>query len=241
MEHRQWMYKGRPSQGKMTEEWKEKTKQFIDRAFEWDKTPNGTSCPCSKCRNQKRVSKGTMTQHLVVHGFTPFYHTWEFHGEKPSKRARDKEAEQSTQILGTGEFDAGIDDCIGEANASENPAVEETHEKLDQSTKKYYDTLFAAQKPLHSHTEVTQLDAITRLMALKCDLNLSRDAFDDLLTIIASILPQGQILPKNMYETNKILKTLKLPSMGSKNVPVSSSSNLHESPVIPTTASQPPP
>jgi hypothetical protein len=125
-----------------------------------------------------------------------------------------------------GEFDTGFDNCLDDflnANAPENSHVEaetsqqaespqhaETNEDPEQSTKKYYETLFAAQKPLHSYTEVTQLDAIARLMAFKSERNLSRDGFDDLLAVVASLLPKGHLLAKNMYESNKILCALKM-------------------------------
>jgi hypothetical protein len=41
----------------MTDEWKQKTEQFVDIAFEKDQRPKGTWCPCSKCRNQKDKAK----------------------------------------------------------------------------------------------------------------------------------------------------------------------------------------
>jgi hypothetical protein len=70
--------------------------------------------------------------------------------------------------------------------------------------------MFAAQKPLHPHTEVTQLDAVARLMDFKCQSNLSRDKFDALLVVIGSILPKGHILTKSFYESTKILSSLKM-------------------------------
>jgi hypothetical protein len=87
---------------------------------------------------------------------------------------------------------------------------ETTGEDSEKNTKQYYDTLFAGQKPLHPHTEVTQLGAITRLMAFKCDRHLCRDEFDDLLAIVGSLLPQGHLLTKSMYESTKILRSLKM-------------------------------
>jgi len=67
------------------------------------------------------------------------------------------------------------------------------------------------QKPLHEHTKVSQLDAIGRVMALKSQYSLSREAFDAMLTVIASMLPEGHILPKTMYEAQKLLRALKMP------------------------------
>jgi len=48
-------------------------------------------------------------------------------------------------------------------------------------------------------------------MALKCQLGISRDGFDDLLTIFGSLLPAGHNLPRNLYEAQKLLRALKMP------------------------------
>jgi hypothetical protein len=125
-------------------------------------------------------------------------------------------ARQSIPMI---EFDTGIDDCLDDflnANAPESPAVEEETngetmgEDPEENMKQYYDTLFVTQKPLHEHTEVTQLDAIARLMAFKSDRHLNRDGFNDLLVVIGSLLPKGHLLTKSMYESNKILRSLKI-------------------------------
>ena len=59
----------------------------------------------------------------------------------------------------------------------------------------------SAQKPLHAHSEVSQLDAISRFMGLKSDLNWSREGFDKVLAVVGTLLPEGHILPKSMYES----------------------------------------
>jgi hypothetical protein len=87
---------------------------------------------------------------------------------------------------------------------------ETTGDDPEENTKQYYDTLFVAQKPLHPHTEVTQLDAIAHLMAFKSKRHLCRYGFDDLLAIVGTLLPQGHLLTKSMYESTKILRSLKM-------------------------------
>jgi hypothetical protein len=39
---------------------------------------------------------------------------------------------------------------------------------------------------------------------------MSRDAFDGLLSVIGSLLPDDHILPKSMYEAQKLLRALKM-------------------------------
>ena len=84
-------------------------------------------------------------------------------------------------------------------------------EEPEATAKAYYEMLSMAQQPLHGHTKVSQLDAIARLMAVKSQFSLSRDAFDIMLTVFGSLLPVGHILPKSMYEAHKLLRALKMP------------------------------
>ena len=89
------------------------------------------------------------------------------------KRAR----KEPRQIQPRAEYDTGFDRCLenlANGNVPESRHVEaetprdaETSEEPDESTRHYYEALFASQKPLHVNTDVTQLDAIARLFAFK--------------------------------------------------------------------------
>jgi hypothetical protein len=48
-------------------------------------------------------------------------------------------------------------------------------------------------------------------MGLKSELNLSREGFNKMLAVIGTLLPEGHILPKSMYESQKLLCALKMP------------------------------
>ena len=106
--------------------------------------------------------------------------------------------------------DAGCADMLAdfyEAHFEEGPR----EEPPKPTAKHYYDMLYAAQKPLHGHTTVSQFDAIARILTLKSECGISRDGFDKMLTIFGSLLLEGHILSKSMYEAQKILRTLKMP------------------------------
>jgi hypothetical protein len=85
-----------------------------------------------------------------------------------------------------------------------------TDDEQEPTAKVFYDMFDAAQKPLHCVTKVSQLDAIGHVMAFKSQYNMSRDAFDSLLTVIGSLLPEDHVLPKSMYEAQKLLRALKM-------------------------------
>jgi hypothetical protein len=80
----------------------------------------------------------------------------------------------------------------------------------EPTAKAFYDMFDAAQKPLHGQTKVSQLDATGRVMVFKSQYSMSRDAFDGLLMVIGILLPDDHILPKSMYEAQKLLRALKM-------------------------------
>jgi hypothetical protein len=85
-----------------------------------------------------------------------------------------------------------------------------TDDEPEPTAKAFYDMFDAAQNPLHGQTKVSQLDAIGRVMALKSQYSMSQDAFDGLLTVIGSLLLDDHVLPKIMYEAQKLLRALKM-------------------------------
>ena len=155
MENRDWMYDGRISQWNYTEEWAEKAKQFVDRAFDIPSRPRVVFCPCSKCANGKTQDKETTSMHLIKSGFKRSYKTWNFHGEKAKKHARKECARKEVrQIQPRGEYDTRFDRCmenLANGNVPESPHVEaetprdaETSEEVEVNTRTYYEALFAS-------------------------------------------------------------------------------------------------
>ena len=48
-------------------------------------------------------------------------------------------------------------------------------------------------------------------MAVKSQFSLSREAFDVMVAVVDSLLLDGHILPKSMYEAHKLLRALNMP------------------------------
>ena len=71
--------------------------------------------------------------------------------------------------------------------------------------------LESSKRPLHEHTELCQLDAISQIMALKAQFILGRECYDALMTVFGRFLPKGHVLPTNLYQLDKILRALKMP------------------------------
>ena len=70
-EDRRWVYDGWKKNGAHTDEWWEKTDDFINHAFS-----------LVKCQNARCAYKVILTNHLIKSGFATDYKTWVFHSEK---------------------------------------------------------------------------------------------------------------------------------------------------------------
>jgi hypothetical protein len=84
-------------------------------------------------------------------------------------------------------------------------------EILEPTAQAFYTMLSASTQPLHAHTNISQLDAITRLLTVKSQFGVTIAAFDAFFSVFCSLLPQGHKLPPNLYEAKKFLKALSMP------------------------------
>jgi hypothetical protein len=205
MEDHEWMYKGRVGRNDVTPEWIRKIDDFVERTYgEAGKGASLVPCPCSKCANRKRKSKMAMVEHIWKNGFMIDYTRWIFHGE--AHRMRDEVVRQRVEDY---DVDARVADMLNNYHEAQFTRGC-TEDEPEPTTKAFYDMFDVAQKPLHGQTKVSQLDAIGRVMAFKSQNNMSRDAFNGLLTVIGILLLEDHVLPKSMYEAQKLLCALKM-------------------------------
>ena len=183
-----------------------KVEEFLQHAF--GESVGGHSlvvCPCSGCDNRRRKDRLTMGKHIVKFGFTPGYHRWIHHGE--ADRIREEVVRPRLEAF---DDDAGVADMLDDTHQAQF-AEGRDKEEMEAAADAFYLMLDSAQRPLHDHTNVSQLDAIGRVMGLKAELNLSREGFDKMVAVWSDMLPKTHIMPKNLYESEKLLLALKMP------------------------------
>jgi hypothetical protein len=183
-----------------------KVKEFLKHAF--GESAGGHSlvvCPYSSCDNRRRKDRLTMGKHIVKFGFTPSYHRWIHHGE--ADRIRE---EVGRPWLEAFDDDAEVADMLDDYHQAQFAKCRDK-EEMEAASDAFYKMLDMAQRPLHDRTNVSQLDVIGRVMGLKAELNLSREGFDKMLVMWSDMLPEGHIMPKNLYESEKLLLALKMP------------------------------
>jgi hypothetical protein len=192
-----WIYNGWKKNGAHTDEWWEKTDDFIECAFSLASTPK-IRCPCMKCQNARCFDEVILMKHLIKNGFATDYETWVFHAEKYITVA----AEESTNDwAGTDRMDEMFEAIRPEFDLdTEDPPMPEVEE--------FFRLLKAWKELLHGHTKVTVLTFVTRLMALKSKFFFSKNCYNELLKLFGDILPNPNKLPKDMYHSKKFVKGL---------------------------------
>jgi hypothetical protein len=206
MEDREWMYTLRRDEYDFDPMFIVKVEEFLKHAF--GESAGGHSlvvCPCSGCDNMRRKDRFTMGRHIVKSGFTPGYHRWIHHGE--ADRIREEVIRPRLEAF---DDDAGVVDMMDDYHQAQ---FAECHDKeeMEAASDAFYLMLDSAQRPLHDRTNVSQLDAIGRVMGLKAELNLSREGFDKMLAMWSDMLPEPHIMLKNLYKSEKLLLALKMP------------------------------
>ena len=148
----------------------------------------------------KRQTEVVMGKHLQRRGFTPNYTVWTFHGES-DQRTRAEVIRRRTDEHGT-----GIEDMVQDFDDARD-----SDDEMEESAKAFYEMLESSKRPLHEHTELCQLDAIAQVMALKAQFNLGRECYDAMMTYLDAFYPKAMYMPANLYQSDKILRVLKMP------------------------------
>jgi hypothetical protein len=149
-DNRRWMYDGWKRNGAHTNEWWDKTNDFIERAFSLATTEK-IRCPCVKCQNARCFDKVILTKHLIQNGFTIDYETWVFHGEKYTTIAAE---ESMNDWAGADRMDEMFEAIRPEFDLdTEDPPTPEVEE--------FIRLLKASKEPLHEYTKEIVLVFVT--------------------------------------------------------------------------------
>jgi hypothetical protein len=106
-------------------------------------------------------------------------------------------------VVGGGEGDR-MDEMLEaiQAEVTEDPSTVEVDA--------FFKLLKASEEPLHEHTEVILLTFITQLMAIKSKYFFLNNCYSDLMKLTNDILLEPHKVPKDMYQSKKMMSALSL-------------------------------
>jgi hypothetical protein len=88
--------------------------------------------------------------------------------------------------------------------------VEVTEDPPTTEVEAFFKLLKALEEPLHKHIELTLIAFITWLMVIKSKYFFSNNCYNDLIKLISDILSKPHKVPKDMYQSKKIMFALNL-------------------------------
>jgi hypothetical protein len=130
----------------------------------------------------------------------PGYDVWMHHGETIHQR---------TAFVVEDEDDRSGDERMDEMLDAIWPELETNPEDPPTpEVPKFFDMLRASEELLHEHTTVSVLAFITRIMSIKSKFTFSNKCYKELLSLFSDVLPSNHKMPKDMYQSKKLLFAL---------------------------------
>jgi hypothetical protein len=123
-----------------------------------------------------------------------------------SEPTRDEVSRQRTEEQTEHEADR-MGDMVDDVRGAYMSVKDEDPEPTAQA---FYQMLSASNQPLHAHMQVSQLDAITRLLVIESQFGITISRFDAFLSVFCTLLPQCHKVPSNLYEAKKFLSALRM-------------------------------
>jgi hypothetical protein len=74
----------------------------------------------------------------------------------------------------------------------------------------FFKLLKALEEPLYEHIEVTLIAFITQLVTIKFKYFFSNNCYNDFLKLINNILLKSHKVPKDMYQSKKMMSAIDL-------------------------------
>ncbi|XP_060673886.1 uncharacterized protein LOC132804022 [Ziziphus jujuba] len=202
---------------KLSDEYTNGVKSFIELAKHHLDEDNRTRCPCRYCRNVYFQDISVVERHLWVKGFSPDYHNWIYHGEALNFQGIEMGFEEDDEAV---EHDREEDDnddmMVALQDAASDMDIDvdayEGHIGDQDHRNKEFSGLFVEveSKLYPGCTKFSALTFLVRLMHIKALNHWSNKSFSMLLELLKEALPEGTKLPKSYYKAKCTLHALGL-------------------------------
>jgi hypothetical protein len=191
-DNRRAMYDRLSDKGAHSAEWFEIAKNFLKLAFVVDRREAKHSC--NRCQNRRMLSEYEMFGHITKHGFIPNYLVWHQHGEVQAPAAAESDESDDEDRKDDMIADFSMEYDLGSGDQHPPPEVQN-----------FYKLLTALDEKVHDGTDLTILQAMTHLMAMKSKYNFSNQCYNDIMKLIIDLILVKHNMLKDLYQSKKIV------------------------------------
>jgi hypothetical protein len=119
------------------------------------------------------------------------YLVWRDHGEvEPPVIGTESDGNEDDDRMDEMLADIGRENEVGSGEQGQLPEVQN-----------FYRLLAAVDEKVHDSTDVTVLQAVTRLMAMKSKYNFSNQCYNDIIKLIIDLIPTKHNMLKDLYQS----------------------------------------
>ncbi|KAL6658573.1 hypothetical protein ACP70R_004159 [Stipagrostis hirtigluma subsp. patula] len=146
--------------------------------------------------------------HLIKRGFVKDYTVWSFHGESGGTTSADPIGDGPTDDVTNDGPHGAFGDYVDGVDVDDDDGFDLEamlrHAEPESARELLYDESKGCDK------EYTVSRSVLELLKLKASHNWSDRSFDDLLVLLAAMLPKPSLLPANTYQAKKLICPLSL-------------------------------
>jgi hypothetical protein len=154
------MYDEFSDKGAHSVDWFEIVKKFLKQVFAGDRLE--VKCPCNRCQNRRMFSEYEMSGHIAKQGFVQNYLVSHQHGEVQAPTADESDRNNNEDRM---------DDMIADIGMEYDLEFGDQHPPLE--TQNFYMLLVTSDEKVNDGTDLTVLQVVTYLMAMKSKYNFS--------------------------------------------------------------------
>ncbi|XP_074346425.1 uncharacterized protein LOC141685209 [Apium graveolens] len=193
---------------KLSEEYASGINEFIKVASKKINSKGMVLCPCCRCVNKEFQTLKIIRLHLLTHRFLQTYKIWYHHGE-PENNVEDEVTNNSQDEDMKDDHDdlaTGLNDNINSKYFDIGPSSDFFTDSPLNVSEKYDDLFDSLHMPLYDNCrDFSVLNPVVRLMSIKVVNKLIYKAFEYILRSFKEMLPEGNKMPDNYYQTRKLL------------------------------------
>ncbi|XP_065848265.1 uncharacterized protein [Euphorbia lathyris] len=171
-------------------------------------------CPCMKCRNVDNQNESNVKYHLLRHGIMKSYTIWYFHGESSDEEISINDDLSDSDDLLDDDMARLVNDIYGgdtESTGNDQFENDATPEEPKGEAAMFYRLLKEANEKLHANCDLSILATIVKLLHMKSFNRWTNRSFDDLLSLLRDVIPNGkQNLPETYSGAKKYIGALGL-------------------------------
>ncbi|CAH9095227.1 unnamed protein product [Cuscuta epithymum] len=219
--NRSWMYKRLERRGCLNDDFKEGVNEFIQTTLN-SYSSTVIACPCRKCQNRKWLTWDIVKQHLFEKGFVEDYYVWAAHGETPNSNGLVYFDQANSSYCNASEvqydpYKSMFEDAVRNEFPTENQGDFLVNDEPNAASKKMYEMLDMTSQPCFEGCPMTELSAMTEMLNIKTEMNLSEAATDRIAQFVNRFFPT-KIPNRPIPNFNKIKRKLSLLGMSSQSI-----------------------